>query len=478
MATNVITNTDFVPTSTADWCLNGTYDTCYQNIDLSQFIPNAAVVIKFESVTDNGGNVYLDDINITGVINTPPPVADFTASQTLVCPGQPVFFTDLSTSNPNSWVWSFTGGTPGSSSSQNPAVTYNAAGTYAVSLTVTNQAGTDTKNVNGFIIVGGGQSAVINTPTNTIICGSGSVLLNSSNTASSYQWLLNGSPITGATGNAHNATASGSYDLVVFDGGCSDTTDISIVITQVPATPAVMSTINGSTSICGTQGLLITGSGGGTYQWLRNGFPLPGGTNNTFTATQPGNYLLVVDNNGCVDTSDNPLVVVLGTMPTANFTFIVNNNTVTFTDASSNGTGWAWDYGDGNNANVQNPGPHSYSALGTFVVTQIVSNGGCSDTVTYQVTISTITSNLGLLSQDAIEVYPNPVGNTLNVQIGDEGGEEVAITLLDATGKVVFNQKVNDRQMHALNVSTLPKGLYVLRLQVGNRVTDKKLVKE
>jgi PKD repeat protein len=171
-------------------------------------------------------------------------------------------------------------------------------------------------------------------------------------------------------------------------------------------------------------------------------------------------------------------VVVLGTMPTANFTFIVNNNTVTFTDASSNGTGWAWDYGDGNNANVQNPGPHSYSALGTFVVTQIVSNGGCSDTVTYQVTISTITSNLGLLSQDAIEVYPNPVGNTLNVQIGDEGGEEVAITLLDATGKVVFNQKVNDRQMHALNVSTLPKGLYVLRLQVGNRVTDKKLVKE
>ena len=478
MATNVITSSDFVPSSTADWCLNGTYDTCYQNIDLSQFIPNAAVVIKFESFTDNGGNVYLDDINITGVINTPPPVADFTASQTLVCPGQPVFFTDLSTSNPNSWVWSFTGGTPGSSSSQNPAVTYNAAGTYAVSLTVTNQAGTDTKNVNGFIIVGGGQSAGINTPTNTVICGSGSVLLNSSNTASSYQWLLNGSPITGATASAHAATASGSYDLVVFDGGCSDTTDISVVITQVPATPAVMSTINGNTSICGTQGLLITGSGGGTYQWLRNGFPLPGGTNNTFTATQPGSYLLVVDNNGCIDTSDNPLVVVLGTMPTANFTFVVNNNTVTFTDASSNGTGWAWDYGDGNNANVQNPGPHSYSALGTFVVTQIVSNGGCSDTVTYQVTISTITSNQGLLSQDAIEVYPNPVGNTLHVNIGDEGGEDVAITLIDATGKVVLSHIVNDGQMHSLNVSTLPKGLYVLRLQVGNRVTDKKLVKE
>jgi PKD repeat protein len=51
-------------------------------------------------------------------------------------------FTDLST-NPVSWEWTFDGGEPATSTEQHPSVTYNTAGTFDVSLTVTNEFGSD-----------------------------------------------------------------------------------------------------------------------------------------------------------------------------------------------------------------------------------------------------------------------------------------------------------------------------------------------
>lgn len=476
MATNVITNTDYVPSSVSDWCLNGTYDTCYQNIDLSAYIPYSAVMVKFETYNGYGGNIFVDDINITGVVNTPAPVADFSANNTIICPGQQVNFTDLSTNSPASWVWSFTGGTPGSSSSQNPAVTYATPGTYAVSLTVTNPGGNDTKTVNGYIVVVAGSTAVINAPTNTAICGSGSLSLSSTNTATGYQWLLNGSPISGAIGSSYNATAAGTYDLVVTTGTCSDTSDLSVVITLTPATPAVVTAQNGMLTICGSMGVNLIGTGGGTYQWLLNGSPIPWGTTNTLNTSQPGNYDLVVDNAGCIDTTDNFTTVVQGTMPTANFTYTVVNNAVTFTDGSSNGTAWFWDFGDSQTSNVQNPGSHTYTNTGTYVVTQIVSNGACSDTVVYQVIITTLFAE-GLKSQADLEIYPNPNNGLFTIRLGDEGGMAVKLVIVDMSGKEVFSRMLEDNAAHAIDITGLPKGSYVLRLSNKQGSTERKIVR-
>lgn len=476
MATNVITNTDYSPASVSDWCLNGTYDTCYQNIDLSAFLAYSAVMVKFETYNSYGGNIFVDDINITGVVNTPPPVADFTANNTIICPGQQINFSDLSTNSPSTWVWSFTGGTPASSSSQNPAVTYNAPGTYAVSLTVTNPGGNDTKNVNGFIIVGGGTTASITPPTNTAICGSGSVTLTSANTATSYQWLLNGSPISGAISSSYTATAAGTYDLVAITGTCSDTSNTSVVITVTPATPAVVNIQNGITTICGTQGAVLLGSGGGTYQWLINGTPIPGATNSTYAANQAGSYDLVVDNAGCLDTTNSSTSIVQGTQPTANFSHTVLNNQVTFTDGSANATTWFWDFGDGNTSNVQNPGSNTYANTGTYVVTQIVTNGGCSDTVVYQVIITTLSAN-GLMSEDALEIYPNPSQGVFNIRLGDEGGRTVQLSILDVNGKEVFLKNLQDNATHAIDITSLSKGNYVLRLTHEKGRSERKIVR-
>lgn len=64
-----------------------------------------------------------------------------------------VRFHDESTSNPRSWSWTFTGGTPATSSVQNPTVSYSTSGLYDVSLTMTNDKGTFTKTRTDYIYV-------------------------------------------------------------------------------------------------------------------------------------------------------------------------------------------------------------------------------------------------------------------------------------------------------------------------------------
>ncbi|MBW8051781.1 MAG: PKD domain-containing protein [Cytophagales bacterium] len=68
-----------------------------------------------------------------GCVGSVAPVSDLSA--TSICAGLIVYFQDISANCPNKWSWSFPGGTPSSSTEQNPTVTYNTSGTYSVSLT-------------------------------------------------------------------------------------------------------------------------------------------------------------------------------------------------------------------------------------------------------------------------------------------------------------------------------------------------------
>jgi PKD repeat protein len=82
-----------------------------------------------------------------------PPAADFTASSTNIAEGTSITFTDNSTNYPTSRSWQFSGGTPSTSTDQNPIVVYSTAGTFDVALTVTNALGSDTKTKIGYITV-------------------------------------------------------------------------------------------------------------------------------------------------------------------------------------------------------------------------------------------------------------------------------------------------------------------------------------
>lgn len=97
-----------------------------------------------------------NNLNATGVnTNTVcSPVADFFAeSQQLCANGTVDFFDNTNLSTATSWLWSFPGGTPSSSTLQSPTVQYTTPGTYSVSLTVSNASGSDGITKNSYVVV-------------------------------------------------------------------------------------------------------------------------------------------------------------------------------------------------------------------------------------------------------------------------------------------------------------------------------------
>lgn len=79
--------------------------------------------------------------------------AEFGADRIVICEGESVTFEDQSYNGVSGWNWSFTGGNPSTSTAQNPTITYNAAGTYAVSLTADDGSNNDTETKTAFITV-------------------------------------------------------------------------------------------------------------------------------------------------------------------------------------------------------------------------------------------------------------------------------------------------------------------------------------
>jgi hypothetical protein len=81
------------------------------------------------------------------------PVSNFTADVKTGNTPLQVKFIDLSINKPTSWQWTFMGGTPSSSTLQNPVVSYNTSGTYSVVLTTQNSFGNNTNTRESYITV-------------------------------------------------------------------------------------------------------------------------------------------------------------------------------------------------------------------------------------------------------------------------------------------------------------------------------------
>lgn len=79
--------------------------------------------------------------------------AQFSANKTTVCAGETIDFSDESYNEVNGWTWTFTGGTPSSSSSANPSITYNTPGIYEVVLQATDGTVNDTETKTAYIRV-------------------------------------------------------------------------------------------------------------------------------------------------------------------------------------------------------------------------------------------------------------------------------------------------------------------------------------
>jgi serine protease len=297
--TNVSVN-DFVPAIASDWCLSGNIGTACYTINLNTFIGNPNVRIRFEGYNNFQNNLYLDNINISGVGQNLPPVANFSvAAGTDVCVGAAVSFSNLSTNQPSSLQWSFQGGTPATSSDPNPSVTYSTPGTYSVSLTATNAQGNNTKTENNYITVYAlPQITASASPQNA--CAGSEVTLTASG-AAEYSWssglsTFSGSPVSVfPDGNV-------TYNLVATDAnGCQSETTVSV---STKPSPQITITAN-PMGVCPGGVSTLTATGAQTYQWL----PAPGlGTINGNAATVNPIVTTLYSvrgtaSNGCVDTA-------------------------------------------------------------------------------------------------------------------------------------------------------------------------------
>ncbi len=136
----------WIPTEASHWRT--------EQILMAEFIGESNVLIKFENTSGYGTRIWIDNINFT-LDSQEAPLSNFAMDADRVCSDIPVTFTDLSTGSPTSWLWTFTGGTPETSTDQNPVVVYDTSGTYDVQLVATNAYGMGTTIVrNDFITIG------------------------------------------------------------------------------------------------------------------------------------------------------------------------------------------------------------------------------------------------------------------------------------------------------------------------------------
>lgn len=284
-------------TDTLDWQLiSGTYVASggEQYITIGHFRNDSDVTYINLPYGNLGPYYYIDDVSLE-----PEQGAAFVASNTDFCEKFCVDFTDQSVNNPMAWQWTFPGGSPATSTDQNPSnICYNVPGTYDVTLITTISGDHDTITLPGYITVHA-------TPAVPLITQTGLVLTSSP--APSYQWQFNTVDIFGATDQSYTVTQSGLYTVVVSDSnGCVSTADIKVLISGIDDNHAE----NISVSITGENLVIITfGANNGadkiSYQVLnemgqevirQEGLSLRSGSLTiSLKGLPPGIYFLAID---------------------------------------------------------------------------------------------------------------------------------------------------------------------------------------
>lgn len=135
--------------------------------------------------------------------------AAFITSSNLVCQGGTVQFTDQSIGLPTSWNWTFEGGTPATSTLQNPLVTYSTPGIYDVTLTVTKGPASSTSSNPDLIQVDAPITAAPSLPNGpTELCGlfSYDYTTTAITGANSYSWAADPGSAGSFSGNGLTGT--------------------------------------------------------------------------------------------------------------------------------------------------------------------------------------------------------------------------------------------------------------------------------
>jgi len=290
----------------------------------------------------------------------------FTTNNTTLCNGSTVQFTDQSFGAPDSWNWTFEGGTPATSTLQNPSVTYSTAGVFDVTLVITKGTQTNSLTKTDLIHVEAPVTVAPSVPLGpTENCGSFTYQYSTSAVPNStaYNWSVNPATAGTITGNGLAASLSasntwnGAYTVQVAGINSCGNGPLSIALNcTLVHQPLIFSLFSGGGYCTGQPGYEIKledSETGVNYQLYKDGValgsPVPGTGEMLSFGLQPiGTYTVTAVNGICTAVMlgsainylvDPPAAAAQPTGPAS----VCNNTPATFTGSlPANGFTLVW----------------------------------------------------------------------------------------------------------------------------------------
>jgi PKD repeat protein len=303
-----------------------------------------------------------------------PPEADFSSSASSGCAPFTVQFTDASL-NATSWLWEFEGGTPASSTEQNPEVVYNTAGVYSVTLTVGNASGESTLTTSDLIQVFNPAMAAFGLNLSGLELSTS----NSSQFADTYFWDFGDGNTSTEFEPLHTYATDGVY-IVTLTASNSDCGPVSVEQTiEVVTPPQAGFTFSNPVGCLPLEVQYFDASSSNATSWnwtFEGGFPATSSSANpTVTYPTPGvfNVSLTVSNAAGESTFALNELVVVGQAPTASFAAFPTGGSVVFVSTTTNADTYFWSFGDGGTSTQPSP-THNYSSDGQYTVVLTVGN--------------------------------------------------------------------------------------------------------
>ena len=356
--------------------------------------------------------------------------ANFSANNTSITAGNAVNFFDNSTGAPTGWSWSFPGGTPATSTAQNPAsIQYNAAGTYNVTLTVTKGTATDTRTINNFVTVANSVACVdtLNLPfagtpviyvsQNAAGVRNGYVSGNNAygHKAKAEKFVSASTTINGgifAFGRAKFATTASTVTVAVWNAAgtngapgtivASTTVPINTIAANIAANQLTTVTFPTPVAVTGNfyMGVVLPNTPGDTIALITNTHSTAAPAGKGWEQLSTNAWIPYSDPNGwSLNLSNAVFPIVAGGAPVVSFTSNLNTicsgNTVTFNSNATTGANtYNWSFPGGTPATSTQPNPTvTYNTPGNYNVSLTASNSNCSltTTVTQTNAISVVT---------------------------------------------------------------------------------------
>ena len=440
-----------------------------------------SIKIRYRAATGSnyGSDIAIDDISITTG-----PFSQFVADDTTICPGDQVQFTDQSLNDQVSWNWSvapntvvFVNGT--SSATQHPAIQFQAAGAYSVSLTTTNANGSHQTTLAQLIQVTEPIATFASNDSDNVICAGDSLIFHALPGQGTYLYTVDGAvqqaggnPVFEAGALANNQ----SVGLIVTDSNGCSVVGTPIVVTTVPAPVPVLTSDDADSTICDGDTVVFTEtSGSGLYIFkVNNAIAQQGGlANYTTDSLQHGQIVSVElqDSLGCSGSSPGWAMTV-NPIPGTPILQLVGTNQLT---SSVFGDQYQWWY-EGtplpqNSPTIFIQGPGHYEV-------QVISNG-CPSIVSAPYFVEPV----GLeerFSTEGVSLFPNPSRAGVSLRIEKLPAASFELVLTDALGRRVWAQQLVGEEgqawMQPLELPALAPGSYYLQVIAGEKQVQKRLL--